>query len=120
MVYEFVYDESDRVTSKTNQVSNYTYTYNDKERTIKCTEPNGNKTTFQYTKDYRIESETYSDGTIKYYYNEETAKKKDSGKEDTVTIQSTKTENKKNNEQKTTEEVKSAKTTQENYTKLNT
>ncbi|HEX3077994.1 MAG TPA: cellulose binding domain-containing protein, partial [Lachnospiraceae bacterium] len=70
VLYEIEYDSFDRVISKTIQGGTYKYSYNDKERSIECTEPNGNKVTFHYTSDYRIKSEEYSDGSIKYYYKE--------------------------------------------------
>ena len=91
VLYEIVYDTSDRVTTKTIQGSTYTYSYNDKGRTIQCTEPNGNKITFRYTSDYRIESEEYSDGTIKYYYKED-SEKTDSGNAKASSQSSKKTE----------------------------
>ncbi|HAB62175.1 MAG TPA: hypothetical protein DCE48_16040 [Lachnospiraceae bacterium] len=91
VLYEIVYDTSDRVTTKTIQGSTYTYSYNDKGRTIQCTEPNGNKITFRYTSDYRIESEEYSDGTIKYYYKED-SEKTDSGNAKASSQYSKKTE----------------------------
>ncbi|WP_310605497.1 cellulose binding domain-containing protein [Anaerosporobacter sp.] len=70
VLYDIVYDGNDRVTSKTMQGSTYTYSYDDNARTVTCTEPNKNKIIFHYTEDYRIESEEYSDGTMKYYYEE--------------------------------------------------
>lgn len=80
------YDTSDRVTSRTVQGSTYTYSYDDDGRSILCTEPNGNKITFHYTTDYRIESEEYSDGTVKYYYEDksETTETANATKVDTV------------------------------------
>lgn len=99
VLYEIVYDTSDRVTSKTIQGSIYTYSYNDKGRTIECTEPNGNKITFRYTSDYRIESEEYSDGTVKYYYKEDSEESGSSNAK--VTAQSSKkTEDTSNTNQK--------------------
>ncbi|MGN6711392.1 cellulose binding domain-containing protein [Anaerocolumna jejuensis] len=62
------YDDNDRVLTKTLQGGTYQYSYDDDKRTITCTEPNGNKTLFRYSKEYRIESEENSDGTKKYYY----------------------------------------------------
>jgi RHS repeat-associated protein len=72
------YDNSDRVVKRTEQGSGtYLYSYDDQNRKIICTEPNGNKVTYNYTSDYRLASEEYSDGTMKYYY-------KDSSKSSTV------------------------------------
>ena len=73
VLFETEYDQSNRVTSRTIQGSTYRYQYDDKKRTIICTEPNGNKIKFHYTEDYRIESEEYADGTIKYGYDDKTS-----------------------------------------------
>lgn len=67
---EITYDSSDRVITKSVLGGKYSYSYDDAKRTITCTEPNNNKIIFHYSKEYRIESEEYSDGTKKYYYKE--------------------------------------------------
>lgn len=67
-LFEAVYDALGRVRKKTVQGGVYTYRYNEKERTITCTEPNGRQITFRYTPDYRIQSEEYPDGMVRYAY----------------------------------------------------
>ena len=63
------YDSSDRVVKKTvRNLGTYQYSYDDQNRKITGTEPNGNKVVYSYTQDYRLASEQYSDGTVKYYY----------------------------------------------------
>lgn len=67
-ICKFVYDNADRVTKRIVKGITYTYQYDDKERTITCTEPNGNKTTFRYTSDYRIASVEDLEGVVTYDY----------------------------------------------------
>ncbi|BCN29431.1 cellulose binding domain-containing protein [Anaeromicropila herbilytica] len=67
------YDDSDRVVKKTIGGGTYQYSYDDTNRDIECTEPNGNTTTFHYSKDYQMEYEKDSEGTIKYYYKDNTS-----------------------------------------------
>jgi RHS repeat-associated protein len=74
---EVTYDSNDRVSSKTVQGGTYRYSYDDSKRTITCTEPNSNKIIFHYSKEYRIESEEYSDGTKKYYYKDNSSEAAD-------------------------------------------